>query len=183
MSLLTLAEIEGLITSHEDFPSAGVLFRDIFPILQSPSATRSLVAHLVDWIKATAAERHVQVDVVVGLDARGFLFGPMIAQALQARFVPVRKQGKLPGKVLAHAYKKEYGTDVFEMHEGAITPGQNVVIFDDLIATGGSAAAAAALVQASQGNLLAALFVIELTQLNGARALPDNVKVHALYKY
>lgn len=106
-------------------------------------------------------------DVIVGLDARGFLFGPSLALRLGAAFVPVRKQGKLPGKIETATFEKEYGSDTFAMQVGAIKPGQVVVIVDDLIATGGSAAAAAQLVQKASGKLACAIFIIELTFLNG----------------
>ncbi|TFY72729.1 hypothetical protein EVG20_g242 [Dentipellis fragilis] len=112
-----------------------------------------------------------KIDVIVGLDARGFLLGPIIALRLGAAFVPVRKSGKLPGECDKASFEKEYGVDVFEMQGDAITPGQNVVIIDDLIATGGSAKAAGELVAKQGGKVLEYLFIIELTFLQAGSKL------------
>lgn len=109
--------------------------------------------------------------MIVGLDARGFLFGPIIALRLGAAFVPVRKAGKLPGTTFKAEYAKEYGTDVFEIQEGAIKPGQKVIVVDDLIATGGSATAAGELIKKSGGVTLEYLFVVGLTFLKGHEKL------------
>ncbi|CAG8769745.1 29640_t:CDS:2, partial [Racocetra persica] len=155
--------LRSLIKAIPDFPQEGILFRDIFPIFQDPKAIEMLVSHIVDHINTTIKEK---VDVIVGLDARGFLFGPMVALRLNTAFVPSRKKGKLPGKTLSADFKKEYGVDTFEMQEGAIKPGQNVIIVDDLIATGGTAAAAGQLVEKSGGKLLEYIFLIELADLN-----------------
>lgn len=106
-------------------------------------------------------------DIIVGLDARGFLFGPTLALRLGAGFVPVRKEGKLPGKVETVTYQKEYGKDSFSMQTDSIQPGQRVLVVDDLIATGGSAAAAGTLVRRCGGDLLGYIFIIELTSLRG----------------
>jgi len=114
---------------------------------------------------------HNKVDVVVGLDARGFLIGPIIALRLGAAFVPIRKKGKLPGETLTAIYEKEYGTDSFDIQSGAIKEGDNVIIIDDLIATGGSAKAAGELVKASGGNTLEYIFVIGLIFLKGHEKL------------
>jgi len=111
------------------------------------------------------------VDVVVGLEARGFLFGPSLALKLGAGFVPVRKAGKLPGECVRAAYEKEYGTDWFEMQVGAIKPGQRVLVVDDIIATGGSAKAAGELVELSGGVLVEYVFILELEFLKGREAL------------
>ena len=111
------------------------------------------------------------MDVVVGLEARGFLFGPSLALKLGAGFVPVRKAGKLPGECVRAAYEKEYGTDWFEMQVGAIKPGQRVLVVDDIIATGGSAKAAGELVELSGGVLVEYVFILELEFLKGREAL------------
>ncbi|KAJ2878730.1 adenine phosphoribosyltransferase, partial [Coemansia aciculifera] len=145
----------------------GILFRDIFPIFRHPEAVECLVMHFVERIQAL----NRQVDVVVGLDARGFLFGPLIALKLGVAFAPVRKRGKLPGEVVSVTYMKEYGPDVFEMQADALQPGQNVVIVDDLLATGGSCKAAEDLVAMLKGNVLLSTFVISLVGLEGDKKL------------
>lgn len=137
-----LAHIQSLVRAIPDFPNKGILFQDIFPIFQDPIAVNSLILHLLARVKESLGEEEGKVDVVVGLDARGFLFGPALAIHLGAAFVPVRKRGKLPGACISTAYSKEYGADELEIQEGAIRPGQRVIVVDDLIATGGTAVAA-----------------------------------------
>ncbi|CAG8467658.1 6225_t:CDS:2 [Cetraspora pellucida] len=163
-----LEYLRSLIKAIPDFPQEGIMFRDIFPIFQDPRAIEMLVSHIVNHINETIKEK---VDVIVGLDARGFLFGPMVALRLNAAFVPSRKKGKLPGETLSADFKKEYGVDTFEMQVGAIKSGQNVIIMDDLIATGGTAVAAGQLVEKSGGKLLEYIFLIELADLNGRKNL------------
>ncbi len=116
-------------------------------------------------------EKHSQIDVIVGLDSRGFLLGPWIAAELNCAFVPIRKKGKLPGKTITVTYQKEYGDDLFEIQKDAITEGQKVIILDDLIATGGSAVAAGQLVQLSGGITKEYVFLIELKALQGGKLL------------
>ncbi|KAH9843813.1 phosphoribosyltransferase-like protein [Rhodofomes roseus] len=171
-----MADIEHLKTLlrvHPDFPKKGINFLDIFPILRDPVAFESLITHLVYHLTSQTIPRSSskKIDVIVGLDARGFLLGPIIAMRLGAAFVPVRKQGKLPGTCVTATYEKEYGADSFEMQEEGIKPGQNVVVVDDLIATGGSAKAAGQLVNKLGGNVLEYLFVIELPFLKGTQQL------------
>lgn len=126
--------LRGALRQFQDFPSPGILFEDILPIFANPSLhedlIRSLELHLLE------AYGDQKPDVIVGLDARGFLFGPTLALRLGASFVPVRKQGKLPGPVETQGYEKEYGTDYFQMQADAIKPGQKVLVVDDIIATG-----------------------------------------------
>ncbi|ORX83006.1 adenine phosphoribosyltransferase [Basidiobolus meristosporus CBS 931.73] len=163
-----IERVKSLLRIIPDFPKKGIQFQDIFPVFQDPLAVEAVVTNFVQHILATHSEK---VDVVVGLDARGFLFGPLIALRLGASFVPVRKVGKLPGNNIKATYEKEYGTDEFEMSVGAIKPGNNVIIVDDLIATGGSAIAAGELVTKSEGKILEYLFMIELVELGGVKAL------------
>ncbi|KAI8812947.1 phosphoribosyltransferase-like protein [Cladochytrium replicatum] len=151
-----------------DFPKKGILFRDIFGIFQDPLAVEALVTHIVHHLLSSGLPK---IDVVVGLDARGFLIGPMIAVRLGAAFVPVRKAGKLPGECIKVSYEKEYGQDFFEMQVGAVKEGQNVIVLDDLIATGGSAKAAGELVAKLGGTVSEYVFFIELTILDGKKNL------------
>ncbi|KAJ2818749.1 adenine phosphoribosyltransferase [Coemansia sp. 'formosensis'] len=163
----TIEQVKALVREFPDFPSEGILFRDIFPIFRHPEAVECLVDHFVERIKGLGQ----QVDVVIGLDARGFLFGPLIAIKLGVAFAPVRKRGKLPGEVVSVTYMKEYGPDVFEMQADALAAGQNVVIVDDLLATGGSCKAAEDLVAQLKGNVLLSAFVISLVGLEGDKKL------------
>ncbi|KAF8165422.1 phosphoribosyltransferase-like protein [Crassisporium funariophilum] len=165
--------IKSHLTSHPDFPKKGIVFLDIFPILRNPLAFETLITHLIHHITShtLAISQAKKVDVVVGLDARGFLLGPIIALRLGAAFVPVRKVGKLPGQCISATYEKEYGTDSFEMQADAIKPGQNVIIVDDLIATGGSAKAAGELVAKQGAKTLEYLFIVELLFLQGSSKL------------
>ncbi|GAA96681.1 uncharacterized protein L969DRAFT_54577 [Mixia osmundae IAM 14324] len=168
-----VAHLKSLLGEHPDFPKKGIVFLDMFPILRDPVAFESLITHFLQHIFTVTLPRtqSKRIDVVVGLDARGFLLGPIIALRLGAAFVPVRKAGKLPGECVRAEYVKEYGTDSFEMQKGAIQPDQNVIVIDDLIATGGSAFAAGDLVQQVGAKTLEYLFVIELTFLKGTAKL------------
>jgi len=165
--------IKSHLTAHPDFPHKGVVFLDIFPILRNPLAFETLLTHFLHHITShtIASSPSGKIDVVVGLDARGFLLGPIIALRLGAAFAPVRKQGKLPGNCVTVSYEKEYGMDSFEMQAGAIQAGQTVVVIDDLIATGGSAKAAGELVAKQGGKILEYLFIIELAFLKGSAKL------------
>ncbi|KAF8640147.1 hypothetical protein AX17_001383 [Amanita inopinata Kibby_2008] len=165
--------IKNCLVSHPDFPKKGIVFQDILPIFRDPLLLETLITHFVHHISSTIlpkAPNH-KIDVVVGLDARGFLIGPIIALRLGAAFVPVRKRGKLPGKCISVTYEKEYGSDTFEMQVDAIKSGYTAVIVDDLIATGGSAKAAGELVAKLGGKTLEYLFIIELAFLKGTSQL------------
>ncbi|TFK75987.1 adenine phosphoribosyltransferase [Pluteus cervinus] len=171
-----MADIEYLrkrLVAHPDFPKKGISFLDIFPLLRDPQAFETLITHLVHHVTSNTVGKSTsgKIDVVVGLDARGFLLGPIIALRLGAAFVPVRKRGKLPGACVSATYEKEYGTDSFEVQSDAIQKGQTVVVIDDLIATGGSAKAAGELVQKLGGVTLEYLFIVELVFLKGTAKL------------
>ncbi|KAK4705569.1 adenine phosphoribosyltransferase, partial [Phenoliferia sp. Uapishka_3] len=168
-----IAHLKSLLGVHPDFPQKGIVFLDLFPILRDPVAFESLITAFLQHVFSVVIPRTPsrKIDVVVGLDARGFLLGPILALRLGAAFVPVRKVGKLPGKVVSATYEKEYGTDSFEMQEDAIKPGQSVIVIDDLIATGGSAKAAGELVAKLGGKVEAYLFIIEIMFLKGSAAL------------
>lgn len=156
------------LKSFPDFPIPGINFIDILPLFQDLTTHLALLRALELQVKEFSTEKP---DVVVGLDARGFLFGPSLALRLDASFVPVRKKGKMPGPCVTASYEKEYGTDFFQMQEGAIKPGQKVLVVDDIIATGGSAAAAGALVQQLGGELMGYLFILEIAFLQGRSKL------------
>ncbi|XP_060529587.1 adenine phosphoribosyltransferase isoform X1 [Cylas formicarius] len=151
------------VHSYSDFPKPGVLFRDIFGVLQSPEAFSALKDLLIE--EARRVEPAVQC--VVGLESRGFLFGPSIALDLQVPFVPIRKKGKLPGQVFSHSYLLEYGEDTIEIQGSAIKKGQSVLIVDDLLATGGSLKASCELIKTIGSTVASCLVVIELESLNG----------------
>ncbi|BEJ17304.1 hypothetical protein CspHIS471_0607050 [Cutaneotrichosporon sp. HIS471] len=164
-----VAYLKSQLGVHSGFPKEGITFIDIFPLLRDPFTFEMLITHFISHI----AKVHpgVKPDVIVGLDARGFLFGPIIAMRLGAAFVPVRKVGKLPGDCYVAEYTKEYGVDRFEMQKDAIKEGQTVIVVDDLIATGGSAAAAGELIRKAGGKTLEYLFVVGLPFLSGADKL------------
>ncbi|OAQ68390.1 adenine phosphoribosyltransferase [Pochonia chlamydosporia 170] len=148
-----------------DFPIPGIDFVDIMPLFANPEAHATLVSALELQISQTF--NNVKPDIIVGLDARGFLFGPGLALRLGVGFAAVRKKGKLPGPCVTAEYVKEYGKDLFQMQEDAIKEGQKVLIVDDIIATGGSAKAAADLVTQLKGQVLGYLFILEIPGLNG----------------
>jgi adenine phosphoribosyltransferase len=161
------------LKQYPDFPQPGILFEDIFPLFANVTLHRDLITAFL----LTVQEKFggAKPDVIVGLDARGFLIGPQLALHLNPGFVPVRKPGKLPGKLETVEYQKEYGTDTFAIQAESIKPGCKVIVVDDLIATGGSAAAAEALVKKCGGTVLGHIFLIELTKLNGRRKLESPV--------
>ncbi|TQV96267.1 hypothetical protein V2A60_003309 [Cordyceps javanica] len=148
-----------------DFPIPGIDFVDIMPLFANPEAHATLVNALELQIAQTFAD--AKPDVIVGLDARGFLFGPGLALRLGVPFAAVRKKGKLPGPCVTAEYVKEYGKDFFQMQEDAIREGQKVLVVDDIIATGGSAKAAADLVTQLKGQVMGYLFILEIPGLNG----------------
>ena len=169
-------DLKQYIRDVPDFPIPGILFRDITPLLHSPAALR----HTIDEFTRICREAHI--EAVVGIESRGFLFGAPLAYNLAVPFVPVRKPGKLPAARMSIEYSLEYGTNHLDIHEDALTPGQQVVIVDDLLATGGTARAAAKLVEMIGGKVRSFLFVVELSGLNGRAALED-YEVTALVTY
>lgn len=154
-----------LIRNIPDFPKAGILFRDITPVLADAAAFQEVIDHCVEWAGMRSP------DVVVGVESRGFVFGAPVALALQVGFVPIRKVGKLPFDTVREQYALEYGTNAVEVHRDAIQPGQRVLIVDDLLATGGTAGASARLVEQLGGRVVGFSFLVELSDLGGARAL------------
>ena len=148
-----------------DFPKPGIMFRDITTILQDPDGLKMAIDGLIDLVK------DLDYDVVVGPEARGFIFGVPVAYLLGKGFIPVRKKGKLPRETVSQKYDLEYGQAEVELHKDAVKPGQKVVIIDDLIATGGSAEAAAKLVEQLGGQVVKMVFVMELAGLKGREKL------------
>ncbi|KAM0283895.1 hypothetical protein ACHAQH_002277 [Verticillium albo-atrum] len=162
-------KLKAALRHFPDFPKKGIDFVDIMPLFLDPTAHETLVSAL--HLQIQEGYGGVVPDVIVGLDARGFLFGPGLALRLGKGFAPVRKQGKLPGPCVTAEYQKEYGTDFFQMQEDAIKPGQKVLVVDDIIATGGSAKAAADLVKKLGGEIMGFLFILEIPGLNGREKL------------
>ncbi len=158
--------LDDLIRDVPDFPKEGIVFKDITPLLADADALADAVRQLAE------PYRDKGVDLVVGMESRGFIFAPAVACELSAGFVPTRKPGKLPAESISHSYELEYGTDALEMHADAIKPGQKVLMVDDLIATGGTMAAACALVRKLGGEIIGAAFLIELRFLHGRDKLP-----------
>ncbi len=173
---VTPAEIEAAIRNVPDFPKAGIQFKDITPVL----ANARLFAGAIDLL--TARFSPGTIDVVVGIDARGFIFAAAAAIKLNAGFIPVRKKGKLPFTTIEEEYALEYGNATVAIHTDALKPGARVLLIDDLLATGGTAAAAVALIQKLGGKILETGFLIELKFLNGRERLAG-VPVHALVAY
>jgi len=171
-----MEQLKARIRHIPDFPKPGILFYDITTLLRDPQGFAAMVEALA------APYRDAGIDVVVGIESRGFIMGAAVAQALGCGFVPIRKPGKLPSATLRESYALEYGTDTLEMHTDAITPGQRVLIVDDVLATGGTAAAATRLVEAVGGHLVALAFLIELGFLQGRQRLPGQ-QVHAVLHY
>ncbi len=168
--------IRDKIRDIPDFPKKGVVFKDITPILQDPETLKLASVLLLEPFVGK------QVDIVAGIESRGFLLGPRLATDLNAGFVPVRKPGKLPADRISETYELEYGMDILEMHTDAIKPGDRVIIHDDLMATGGSAKAATELVGRLGGIIVGYSFIIELTFLNGTTKLQEGFPVHSLVK-
>jgi adenine phosphoribosyltransferase len=157
--------IKDKIRAIPDYPKPGIMFRDITTLLQDARGFRKTVDEMVQPFAGT------RIDKVVGIEARGFILGGAIAHQLSIGFVPVRKRGKLPSKTLAQEYQLEYGTDAMEIHIDAIQPGEQVLLVDDLIATGGTAEAAVKLIRAHKGNVVGCSFIIDLPELGGRKRL------------
>ena len=158
-------DLKALIRSLPDFPKAGIMFRDITPLLKDAAAFKEAVRLMA------APYRKGDVDLVIGAESRGFIFAAAVALALDAGFVPVRKKGKLPAAVVSATYELEYGTDTLEMHTDALAPGARVVMVDDLLATGGTMAACCEMVSKAGGRILGVEFLIELSFLKGREKL------------
>jgi len=164
---VNIAELKALVRTVPDFPKPGILFYDITTLLKD----RVGFAQLIDALAAHYLER--KIDLVLGIEARGFIFGPALAYRLNAGFVPVRKPRKLPAPVARVTYDLEYGSDALEIHLDAITPGQRVLLVDDLLATGGTMEATLKLVKQLGGEVAGLAFAVELDFLRGRERFPD----------
>src|SRR4051812_45208345 len=169
-------DLKQRIRNVPDFPKAGILFYDITTLLREPDGFTATIDML------SLPYENQGIDVVVGIESRGFILGAAVAQRLGAGFIPIRKPGKLPAKALKETYDLEYGKDALEIHEDAIVPGQRVLIVDDVLATGGTAAAATQLVKKLGGTLHGLAFLIELSFLDGKSKLPGE-QVFSVLQY
>ncbi|MGB0789023.1 MAG: adenine phosphoribosyltransferase [Marinirhabdus sp.] len=165
-----MPNLQDYIRTIPDFPKTGVYFKDITPLLANPGAMAVCLEALLQFTKG------LKIDKVVGIGSRGFFFAPLLANRLGAGFIPMRKPGKLPYKTVKQPYTLEYGTDALEIHKDAITKNENVLLHDDVLATGGTARAACQLIQQLGGTIVQCNFLIELSSLNGAQKL----KAHQL---
>ncbi|MDC0161518.1 adenine phosphoribosyltransferase [Marine Group III euryarchaeote] len=169
-------DIENAIRDIPDFPKKGIIFKDITPVLSDIDLLRKSIDMMVEpYMKQ-------KIDVVVGIESRGFIFGAPIADKLDAAFVPIRKPGKLPWNTEKVEYELEYGTDTLEIHKDAISEGQNVLIVDDLLATGGTAEAACKLISKIKGTIKGLVILVELDFLKGREKL-NQYNVHSIVKY
>lgn len=168
--------IEPYIRNIDNFPKEGISFKDITPLLNNPKATKKTLENLINLVG------NQKIDKVVGIESRGFFFATLLAQHFNAGFVPVRKPNKLPFTTIAENYNLEYGTDSLEIHTDAIKKDENVLIHDDVLATGGTAEAVCKLVERLGGTIIQCNFLIELTFLNGKKKLPQH-RVASMLQY
>lgn len=175
---MTTESLKSLIRTIPNYPKPGIEFRDITTLIKDAQGFRTTIDMLVERYRGQ------RIDKVVGIEARGFVFGAPLAYALGVGFVPVRKQGKLPGKSISHAYALEYGQDRIEIHEDAISEGEQILLVDDLLATGGTAQAALTLVRRLGGKVVECVFVVDLPDLGGRRMLEaEGHKVFTLFAF
>lgn len=169
-------ELKDYIRSIQDYPKEGILFRDITTLLKDKDAFKLAIDKMEEQVKDK------KVDLIVGAESRGFLIGSALAYKMNCGFIPVRKKGKLPYKTISEEYALEYGTDTLYMHEDAIKKGDNVLVVDDLIATGGTALAMIKMVEKLGGNVIGSSFLIELEELNGRKEI-EKYPINILIKY
>lgn len=174
---MSVTDIKNKIRVVPDFPKPGIMFRDITTLLQDAAAYRETIELLYQKFKDR------KIDYIAAIESRGYLFGAPLALKLGAGLALIRKPGKLPAETLREEYALEYGSDAVEIHKDAIEPGKNVLIIDDLLATGGTAAAACRLIQRLNARITAAAFIIELKGLNGREILPADTEIFSLIQY
>jgi adenine phosphoribosyltransferase len=171
-------DLKGLVRTIPDYPKPGIMFRDVTTLMADAQGFKAAIARL------TEPYRTEPVDLVAGIEARGFILAGAIADRLGTGFVPIRKKGKLPWKTIGQEYALEYGTDTIEVHEDALARGKRVLLVDDLIATGGTAAAAIKLLRRLGGEIVGAAFIIDLPELGGVDLLKkEGVAVHTLMAF
>ncbi len=163
-------KIKDTIRDIKNFPIEGIIFKDIMPLLQNPMLCKDIIDLFAERMK------DIKIDAVAGIESRGFFWGPGIAQKLQVPFIAVRKQGKLPGDTMSYTYDLEYGSATIEIQKGLIKPGQQIMIHDDLLATGGTAYAAGELIKKLHGKIAGFSFLIHLAFLNGEEQLLNQSK-------
>ncbi|WP_224489995.1 adenine phosphoribosyltransferase [Robertkochia flava] len=168
-------DLKKFIREVPDFPKPGISFKDITPLLLDPAAASEALSRLLEGVNGP-------VDKVVAMESRGFLFGMPLARELNCGFIPVRKPGKLPGETLKQSFDLEYGSDVLEIHQDAISNGDRVLVHDDVLATGGTAAATCALIEKLGGEVIQLSFLIELQALQGRSKLTGK-DIHVLFNY
>ncbi len=173
----TIINVKSKIRDVKDFPKEGIIFRDITTALKDAETLKVMIDYLCEQFK------DVKIDYIAGIESRGFIFGMPMAYQMGAGFIPVRKPKKLPAATYSQEYELEYGTDKIEIHQDAIPEGANVLIVDDLLATGGTAEAACKLIKKAGGNLVGIAFLIELEALNGKEKLADCGKIVSMLKY
>jgi len=174
---MTITSVKDKIRSVKDFPKPGIIFRDITTALKEQDTLKEMIDYMCEQFS------DVKIDYIAGIESRGFIFGMPMAYNLNAGFVPIRKPNKLPAETLSQEYMLEYGSDVIEIHADAIEPGSNVLIVDDLLATGGTAEAACKLIKKTGGNLVGLAFLIELEALNGRNKFDKDLKIVSMLKY
>ncbi|HZV21156.1 MAG TPA: adenine phosphoribosyltransferase [Hyphomicrobiales bacterium] len=165
------ADLKALIRTIPNYPKAGIMFRDITTLIGNAEGFRAAIRRL-----AIPFEND-RIDAVAGIEARGFIIGGAVADRLGTGFVPIRKKGKLPWKAIGQDYQLEYGTDIIEMHEDALRPGDRVLVVDDLIATGGTAEAAVKLISRAGATVVGAAFIVDLPDLGGLKRLKSNYNI------
>ena len=171
-------DLTSVIRTIPDYPKPGIMFRDVTTLFADPRGFRRAIDEMVQPFAGK------KIDKVAGVEARGFIIGGAIAHQLSVGFVPVRKKGKLPHDTIAESYDLEYGTDTIEIHLDAVSEGENVLLVDDLIATGGTAAAAVSLLRRGGANVVGASFIVDLPELGGAKKIEDlGVPVSALVAF
>ncbi len=177
MTTQTVIDVKNKIRAINDFPKPGIIFRDITTALKDAETLKVIVDYLCDQFKDT------KIDFIAGIESRGFILGMPMAYKMGIGFVPVRKPNKLPAATYSQEYELEYGTDKIEIHQDAFFEGANVLIVDDLLATGGTAEAACKLVKKAGANLVGTAFLIELEALKGRDKLTDSPKIVSMLKY
>ena len=177
LTTLTIEDVKAKIRAVPNFPKEGIIFRDITTGIKDGKTMQFMIDYLCEQYK------DYKIDYIAGIESRGFIFGMPMAYKLGCGFIPIRKPNKLPAETISESYGLEYGTDTIEIHKDSIEKGKNVLVVDDLLATGGTAKAACNLVKKVGGNLVGAAFLIELNDLEGRKKLQDCGKIVSMLQY